>query len=108
MDFFRTDFIITCSIDGHIKFWKKQEFGIEFVKHFRGHLGNIQDVAINASGSLLCTLSNDKSLKVFDVVNFGTAQFLKIFIVSNNCYNNFLSLSRYDQHDEVGICPWLL
>lgn len=67
----RTDFIITCSIDGHIKFWKKQERGIEFVKHYRGHLGNVQDVAVNSSGKLLCTLSNDKSLKVFDVVNFG-------------------------------------
>jgi len=67
----RTDFIITCSCDGHIKFWKKQETGIEFVKHFRGHLGNIQDISINVSGTLLCTLSNDKSLKVFDVVNFG-------------------------------------
>jgi peptidylprolyl isomerase domain and WD repeat-containing protein 1 len=35
----RTDFIITASADGHIKFWKKQPEGIEFVKHFRAHLG---------------------------------------------------------------------
>lgn len=34
-----TDFIITASCDGHIKFWKKMESGIEFVKHFRSHLG---------------------------------------------------------------------
>lgn len=34
----RTDFVITASIDGHVKFWKKQEEGIEFVKHFRSHL----------------------------------------------------------------------
>lgn len=34
-----TDFIITGSIDGHIKFWKKQDLSIEFVKHFRCHLG---------------------------------------------------------------------
>lgn len=34
-----TDFIITASCDGHIKFWKKVEVGIEFVKHFRSHLG---------------------------------------------------------------------
>lgn len=91
--FYRTAFIVTCSIDGHIKFWKKQETGIEFVKHFRGHLGNIQDVAINSSGTLLCTISNDKSLKVFDVVNFG-----ELFTPSK-CYSlllkMFLSL-RYD------------
>lgn len=35
----RTDFIITASHDGHVKFWKKIEEGIEFVKHFRSHLG---------------------------------------------------------------------
>ena len=35
----RTDFIITASSDGHVKFWKKQEQGVEFVKHFRAHLG---------------------------------------------------------------------
>lgn len=34
-----TDFIITASCDGHIKFWKKMEVGIEFVKHFRSHIG---------------------------------------------------------------------
>lgn len=33
-----TDFIVTTSVDGHVKFWKKQETGIEFVKHFRAHL----------------------------------------------------------------------
>jgi len=36
----RTDFIITASCDGHVKFWKKETEGIEFVKHFRSHLGN--------------------------------------------------------------------
>lgn len=35
-----SDFIITASCDGHVKFWKKVEKGIEFVKHFRSHLGN--------------------------------------------------------------------
>lgn len=34
-----TEFLITASCDGHIKFWKKQEEGIEFVKHFKVHLG---------------------------------------------------------------------
>jgi peptidylprolyl isomerase domain and WD repeat-containing protein 1 len=35
----KTEFIITASWDGHVKFWKKQPTGIEFVKHFRSHLG---------------------------------------------------------------------
>ncbi|KZS04680.1 peptidylprolyl isomerase domain and WD repeat-containing protein 1 [Daphnia magna] len=81
----KTNFIITCSIDGHIKFWKKQELGIEFVKHFRGHLGNIQDVGINSSGTLLCTISNDKSLKVFDVVNFDMINMMKLSYIPGCC-----------------------
>ncbi len=36
-----TDFIITTSVDGHIKFWKKQPRGIEFVKQYRAHLGSV-------------------------------------------------------------------
>lgn len=35
----RSEFIVTASCDGHVKFWKKQEEGVEFVKHFRAHLG---------------------------------------------------------------------
>lgn len=34
----KTDFIVTASVDGHLKFWKKTDDGIEFVKHFRSHL----------------------------------------------------------------------
>ena len=63
--------MITASTDGHVKFWKKQELGIEFVKHFRSHLGNIQGISVNPMGTLLATISNDKSIKVFDIVNFG-------------------------------------
>ena len=36
-----SDFIITGSADGHLKFWKKQEQGIEFVKHYRSHIGAV-------------------------------------------------------------------
>lgn len=34
----KTEFVITASCDGHVKFWKKMENDIEFVKHFRSHL----------------------------------------------------------------------
>ena len=40
----KTDFIITASQDGHVKFWKKSDQGIEFVKHFRAHLAPITSV----------------------------------------------------------------
>ena len=35
------EFVITGSTDGHIKFWKKRQRGVEFAKHFRAHLGPI-------------------------------------------------------------------
>ena len=74
----KSDFLVTASVDGHVKFWKKHPVGIEFVKHFRAHLGNIQDVSINHNGTLLCTVSNDKNAKVFDVVNFDMINMLKL------------------------------
>lgn len=80
-----TDFIITGSVDGHIKFWKKQKSGIEFVKHFRCHLTAITGMCDNFDGTLLCTISLDKSLKVFDVVNFDMINMLKLEYLPNNC-----------------------
>jgi peptidylprolyl isomerase domain and WD repeat-containing protein 1 len=43
----KTDFIITASVDGHVKFWKKQPLGIEFVKHFLSHTGSVMYYASN-------------------------------------------------------------
>ncbi|KPM11220.1 WD domain containing protein 5 [Sarcoptes scabiei] len=74
-----THFVVTASIDGHIKFWKKQTIGIEFVKHLRAHLGKIEDMSINNPlGTLLATVSDDKSLKIFDVVNFDMINVTKL------------------------------
>ena len=39
------EFIITGSADGHLKFWKKRQKGVEFAKHFRAHLGPVTGVA---------------------------------------------------------------
>eukprot|EP00095_Tigriopus_kingsejongensis_P002439 snap_masked-scaffold380_size190731-processed-gene-0.11 protein:Tk02439 transcript:snap_masked-scaffold380_size190731-processed-gene-0.11-mRNA-1 annotation:"glutamine-dependent nad(+) synthetase" len=74
----KTEFVITASVDGHVKFWKKKQIGIEFVKHFRAHLGNIQDLSVNTTGTLLCTISNDKNAKIFDVVNFDMINMIKL------------------------------
>lgn len=45
----KTDFVVTASIDGHLKFWKKMEDGIEFVKHFRSHLCKWKSSHLNPS-----------------------------------------------------------
>jgi len=66
-----TDFIITTSVDGVVKFWKKQAVGIEFVKQYRGHLGPVTAVSVSADGTMFVSASSDKTVKIFDVVNFG-------------------------------------
>jgi peptidylprolyl isomerase domain and WD repeat-containing protein 1 len=68
----RTDFLITTSIDGHIKLWKKQDQGIEFVKHYRAHLSAVVAISASDDGQLFASVAEDGSAKVFDVVNFGT------------------------------------
>lgn len=65
-----TDFLITASVDGAVKFWKKTAGGIEFVKHFKAHKTSIEHVASSADGSLLATAAKDRSVKIFDVLNF--------------------------------------
>uniref|UniRef100_A0A0N5AIS8 peptidylprolyl isomerase n=1 Tax=Syphacia muris TaxID=451379 RepID=A0A0N5AIS8_9BILA len=74
------DFIITASVDGHLKFWKKKHGeGIEFVKHFRCHLHPFKHIAVNYNGTLLSTVcKEDKSLKIFDVPNFDMINMFKI------------------------------
>ena len=88
-----TDFVITTSVDGVVKFWKKQAVGIEFVKQYRGHLGPVTSVSVSADGSIFVSSSSDKTVKIFDVVNFGM---LKIFL---------LAYKRPFQYDDSAICP---
>ncbi|KAI9506718.1 hypothetical protein BX070DRAFT_238267 [Coemansia spiralis] len=78
----KTGFIITISVDGHIKFWKKREKGIEFVKDFRAHLGPISAYAVSTDGHLFATTSADKTVKVFDVLNFDMISIIDTDIVS--------------------------
>ncbi|XP_066507276.1 peptidylprolyl isomerase domain and WD repeat-containing protein 1 [Hoplias malabaricus] len=82
----KTDFIITASQDGHVKFWKKKEDeGIEFVKHFRSHLSVIECISVSAEGALLCTVGDDQAMKVFDVVNFDMINMLKLGYHPGQC-----------------------
>ncbi|CAH4029039.1 peptidylprolyl isomerase domain and WD repeat-containing protein 1 [Pieris brassicae] len=74
----KTDFVVTASQDGHLKFWKKQEEGVEFVKHFRCHLAPISHISANSTGTLLCTASSEKTIKIFDVVNFDMINMISI------------------------------
>lgn len=66
-----TDFVITSSIDGVVKFWKKMAEGIEFVKEFRAHPGEIHSTSVSADGRSFATVGADKTVKIFDVITFG-------------------------------------
>lgn len=67
-----TDFLITSSIDGVVKFWKKVAVGIESVKEFKAHVGEIRSVSVSQDGRSFATAGIDKTIKIFDVITFGT------------------------------------
>ncbi|KAI5302699.1 hypothetical protein KEM56_000442 [Ascosphaera pollenicola] len=72
-----TDFLITTSIDGFVKFWKKTpvgEGGVEFVKEFKAHAGEVKGVSVSADGRSFATTGTDKTVKIFDVISFGESE----------------------------------
>eukprot|EP01028_Stygiella_incarcerata_P008478 TRINITY_DN368_c4_g1_i1.p1 TRINITY_DN368_c4_g1~~TRINITY_DN368_c4_g1_i1.p1 ORF type:complete len:692 (+),score=228.01 TRINITY_DN368_c4_g1_i1:105-2180(+) len=81
------DFLITGSVDGVVKFWKKQsDASIEFVKAFKSHLGAIVDVSCTPSGRVLGTVGDDATLKIFDVVTFDMVNVIDLgFLPSSVC-----------------------
>lgn len=78
LTFSETDFLITASIDGIVKFWVKAEKGIEFVKAFKSHAGPVGRLATTKDGLYLATIAvpsaKDGTLKLYDVVNFDMYQ----------------------------------
>merc|ERR1719361_2196506 len=72
------DFLITTSIDGVIKFWKKIETGIEFVKEYHPHDGYIQCLDVSPDGTLLITIGNDRQCCIFDVVTFDMITMMRL------------------------------
>jgi peptidylprolyl isomerase domain and WD repeat-containing protein 1 len=85
----KTDFLITTSIDGHVKFWKKVEKGVEFVKHFRAHLGLICTADVTFDGRSFASASVDKFIKVFDVITFDMINMIKLDYLPNSvCWVN--------------------
>ena len=76
--FSESDFLITASIDGIVKFWIKTERGIEFVKAFKSHPGPVGRLAITKDGLYLATIAvpsaNDNTFKLYDIINFDLYQ----------------------------------
>jgi peptidylprolyl isomerase domain and WD repeat-containing protein 1 len=77
-----SDFIITTSIDGFVKFWKKVATGIEFAKEYRAHHGRIQSTSISADGTAFASAGDedDKTVKLYDVVTFDLLSMINLDI----------------------------
>ncbi|EMR70678.1 putative cyclophilin-type peptidyl-prolyl cis-trans isomerase protein [Eutypa lata UCREL1] len=73
-----TDFIITSSFDGVVKFWKKIAQGIEFVKEFKAHQGEIRSVSVSQDGRSFATAGADQTIKIFDVITFDLLTMLTL------------------------------
>ncbi|CAJ1365812.1 unnamed protein product [Effrenium voratum] len=73
-----TGFLITGSEDGHVKFWKKQYEGMEFVKHYRAHLSKLLAMVLSQDGRQLATIGEDSALKLFEVTSFDMTCMIKL------------------------------
>lgn len=76
-----TEFLITTSTDGVVKFWKKVAEGIEFVKEFKAHQGEVRSVSCSQDGRSFATVGVDKTVKLFDVVTFDLLAVLQLAFV---------------------------
>ncbi|KAI0845291.1 hypothetical protein F5Y00DRAFT_246561 [Daldinia vernicosa] len=74
----RSDFLITTSVDGVVKFWKKVEQGIEFIKEFKAHQGEVRSVSVSHDGRSFATAGIDKTVKIFDVITFDLLAMLPL------------------------------
>lgn len=80
-----TQFLITASRDGHIKFWKKMAKGVEFVKHYKAHLGEILGLAVSSDGLRLCSTASDANIKFYDVLGFDMVNMIKVAYTPSEC-----------------------
>ncbi|KAH9908677.1 hypothetical protein F4778DRAFT_357959 [Xylariomycetidae sp. FL2044] len=74
----RTEFVITSSVDGVVKFWKKVAQGIEFVKEFKAHQGEIRSVSVSQDGRSFASAGVDNSVKIFDVITFDLLSMISL------------------------------
>jgi peptidylprolyl isomerase domain and WD repeat-containing protein 1 len=82
-----TDFLITSSVDGVVKFWKKVPDGIEFVKEFKAHQGEIRSVSVSQDGRSFATAGADQTVKIFDVITFDLLSMIDLgYTPKNICW----------------------
>lgn len=74
-----TEFVMTASLDGHVKFWKKMADSIEFVKHYQAHIGKIYSFVVSPDQKILVTTgSDDKMIKFFEISGFDMCNMISV------------------------------
>ncbi|KAK8808396.1 hypothetical protein WA158_008297 [Blastocystis sp. Blastoise] len=76
-----TQFIITASVDGHVKFWKKVPVGIEFVKHYKSHKEAVTGLCCSMNGQYCLSHSSDKTLKIYDILTFDMICYIELLCI---------------------------
>ena len=76
-----TGFIVTASSEGAVKFWKKTEDGIEFVKVYRAHVRPLTSLTVSGDGYRMCSTSYDKTIKLYNVRGYDLNQIIKTAFV---------------------------
>jgi peptidylprolyl isomerase domain and WD repeat-containing protein 1 len=90
-----SEFVITGSSDGHVKFWKKMPDNIEFVKHFQAHLGPIHSLLVSPDDLKLVTTSLDKMIKFFEIQSFDMSHMISTGIYINIYTYIYEDISMY-------------
>ena len=73
-----TDYVLTGSADGHVKFWRKMAKDVEFVKHYKAHMGPITAMAVSCDGLRAVTAGVDQALKFYDVQTFDMVRMITV------------------------------
>lgn len=74
----QSNFILSASADGHVKFWKKQPEGVEFAKHFVAHTQPLCALTVSPDARHAASLSADGTAKIYDVLAFDMMAILEL------------------------------
>ncbi|KAF6775731.1 hypothetical protein AHF37_04278 [Paragonimus kellicotti] len=82
--------MVTSSFGAKLMVWDWK-----FVKHYRAHLSAIHGLSISVDGELACTVGDDKTAKVFDVINFDMISMMKLDFMPCGCCFIYTPKMRY-------------
>ncbi|KAK2964659.1 putative Peptidyl-prolyl cis-trans isomerase CYP71 [Blattamonas nauphoetae] len=80
-----TNYLITASKDGVVKFWRKLPGKVLFIKSFQAHSGPVTGLSVSQDGVYMITCSPDKYLKTYDVVSFDVIRLSQLDFTPKLC-----------------------